>query len=692
MSAEPSAAPRAGIAIERVTVVPMRSEELLEDHTVVVEDGRISWLGPAREAAPRAGVDRIDGRGKYLLPGLVDMHGHPVDERQLLQYLTYGVTTIRNMWGMPRHLRWKHSIAAGELVGPQLYTTGHYLDGCPHKLTWIYPVRDKAEAIAAVRATKLDGYDAVKIDDQLDVEAYDWVLGTAGEHDIPVCGHVPFRVGLERTLAAGQVSFEHLHGYLEAALPRDRKPTGPADAREMILQELKVTPEDRFIARVAEAAQATAEAGAWNCATLVVRKQWTQSRAELVNSQETRFESPLQVHRRRCWSDLLSAATGPSIGGQMWALYLATTKLLSDAGAGLLTGADSGHPMQPPGTSLHRELQAFVEAGLTPYQALQAATTNPARFLGAEGEWGVVETGARADMLLVGANPLADINNTSQIAGVMAAGRWFPAGRLEAMLESTLPERDPARARPFVTGGTGTSASETASDDARRSLTYEMRWDGIEVGAEAVEILTRPDGGTVLRSRADIDQLITELCLPGGEAGRYELEVAADAAGIDERGRFECDGPDGHQRLSISRDGRRLRVDKAGVDHRQPDVLDAADDAMISVPLTLLWVQAARRAGTLKVGEQSVLEVQGPGLPPDFVAGRSELEIRRAPDRPDGPAGARYYECRLTRPNMTVLADLKCDSNGIPLEVVLQAGSAMTNFRAGNFPTVIRLV
>ncbi|HZC71620.1 MAG TPA: amidohydrolase family protein [Jatrophihabitans sp.] len=673
------------IVFEHVDVVPMQSEHVLADQTVVVRDGRVDRLGPSDEAVLQPESERIDGRGKFLMPGLTDMHTHPVEERQLLLYLAHGVTTIRNMWGMPRHLKWRRSIAAGELVGPQIYTTGHYLDGCPHKLTWIHPVADKHEAVAAVHATKRDGYDAVKIDDQLRLDAYEWVIGTAAEAEIPVCGHVPFRVGLARSLAAGQVSFEHLHGYLEAALPGDRRPVGPADAREMILQELAVTPDDRFLDRVAEAAQATQAAGAWNCPTLAVRKHWTQSRAELVNSPETGFESALQIHRRRCWSDLLASATGTENGARMWELYLATTKLLSDAGAGLLTGADSGHPTQPPGTSLHRELQAFVEAGLTPYQALQAATRNSARFLGAEGEWGVVAIGARADLLLLDGNPLVDIRNASRIVGVLAAGRWFPAGALEARLHETADQPSAARTRWFTTGGFATTGSEA------RTYRYAMRWDGIDVGAEDVELTRMPDGSRRLRSRVAIDQLITELCLPGGEAGRYEVELTTDGSGVTRTASFECDGPDGRQRIALSPGEGGFSVDGAGLDHRQPARFDADADAVLSMPLTILWVQVGLRSVHLEVGEQAILEVVGPGLPPDFVVGRSRLELVRGPDRSiNAAATARCYECRLARANMTVHAELTCDPNGIPLEVVVQAGAAMSGFRGGRFPTVIR--
>ncbi|HSS68558.1 MAG TPA: hypothetical protein VLK34_08395, partial [Nocardioidaceae bacterium] len=150
-------------AFENVSVVPMDSERVLADQTVVADGDRISWIGPTAEAEVPADAERIDGRGKYLIPGLADMHSHPADEDDLLLLVTHGVTTIRNLFGMPRHVRWRERVAAGQLLGPRIVTSGPVVDGRPPRSNGNFSVVTREEAIAAVEQTKRGGYDCVKV-------------------------------------------------------------------------------------------------------------------------------------------------------------------------------------------------------------------------------------------------------------------------------------------------------------------------------------------------------------------------------------------------------------------------------------------------------------------------------------------------------------------------------------------------
>src|SRR6266542_3097233 len=211
-------APRT-VAIENVTAIPLDGDARLASHTVLVRDDRISWVGPASAAKVPDDAMRIDGRGRFVIPGLADMHAHPRTEDDLLLFLANGVTTVRNMWGTPRHVGWRDWIARGEMLGPALHTAGPLTDGDPTMRVGAESVGTLAEAVEAVGRAARAGYEAIKVYDHHSPESYDALVRAAADRGLPVVGHVPFRVGLARALAASQRSIEHLYGYIEAMQP-----------------------------------------------------------------------------------------------------------------------------------------------------------------------------------------------------------------------------------------------------------------------------------------------------------------------------------------------------------------------------------------------------------------------------------------------------------------------------------------
>jgi imidazolonepropionase-like amidohydrolase len=402
------------VAFLDVTVLPMDCERLLPHQTVVVAGERIVAVGPVEEIPVPAQATRIHGRGAYLLPGLADMHVHLGEDVAPVLFLANGVTTVRNMWGGASHLKLRDRIARAELLGPTVITSGPILDGAPSRYTVVATADEATRAVAAQHA---DGYDFVKVYNNLEPVAYDAILAAAARYGMPVAGHVPRPVGLPRVLASGQRSIEHLRGYVS--------PTGRGNLPD----------EDA----VPGLAALTRDAGVWNCPTLVLREHQVPEQVERLNTcPEARFLPPRLLARwRASWAEDRTRASAAD-----WARMREANrrrqqlvKAFHDTGARLLLGTDAPNPGVLPGFAVHDELRQFVEAGLTPYAALRAGTADAAEFLGAAGEFGVVATGARADLLLLEGNPLADLRHAARPLGVMVGGRWLPRQDLEGFLD-----------------------------------------------------------------------------------------------------------------------------------------------------------------------------------------------------------------------------------------------------------------
>jgi imidazolonepropionase-like amidohydrolase len=416
-----------------VTVIPMDRERRLPGQTVVVRGDRIVALGSAARVKVPEGATRVEGKGKFLIPGLAEMHAHipggqasdSAVERTLFLYLAGGLTTIRGMLGHPRHLQLRERAARGELLSPTIYAAGPSLNG--------NSVPDPAAARKAVIEQKEAGYDLLKIHPGVSREAFDTLVATARRVGIPFAGHVPQEVGIARAIEAKYATIEHLDGYIEA-LVRDGAPVSADQSAFFGLNLGEHLDGSRLPALVA----ATKRAGVWNVPTQVLLENLVLvgSSAELAQRPEMRYVPAEMLAEWAREKDGMLAETGstPESARRTIEVRRRLIKALHAAGAGLLLGSDSPQIYNVPGFSTHRELESLVAAGLTPYQALETGTRNVARYLGTERETGTVEQGKRADLVLLDADPLVDIRNTTKRAGVMVRGRWLPRAEIERRL------------------------------------------------------------------------------------------------------------------------------------------------------------------------------------------------------------------------------------------------------------------
>ena len=430
----PAVAQERATAFVDVTVIPMDRERLLPHQTVVVRDGRIASVGPAERAAVPDGAVRVDGRGKYLIPGLAEMHAHipggqaadSTVEQVLFLYVSGGITTIRGMLGHPRHLELRARAARNELLSPTIYAAGPSLNGTS------MPTPDTV--IRAVEQQKAAGYDLLKIHPGLKLEVFDALVRTARRVGIRYAGHVPAEVGVARAIEARYWSIEHLDGYVEAML----RPDAPIPASESAFFGMNLG-EHLDDSKLPGLIRATRDAGVWNVPTQVLMENLIAvPAAELAARPEMRYVPAATVSQ---WTETrtnLLQESGSTAGSarRMLDMRRRLIRELHAAGAGLLLGSDAPQVWNVPGFSTHRELEALVAAGLTPWQALETGTRNVARFFGTMKESGTIEAGKRADLVLLDADPLADIRNTTRRAGVMLRGRWLPQTEIQSRLDA----------------------------------------------------------------------------------------------------------------------------------------------------------------------------------------------------------------------------------------------------------------
>ena len=446
------ASPGAGAQVNRisafvgVTVIPMDSPRVLTDQVVLVRATRIAEVGPRKSTPIPAAASRIDGRGRFLIPGLADMHVHLMEEEAYFPlFLASGVTTVRNMAGGPAMLELRERVEKGAVLGPTLYTAGPLVDGSPPVWPGSEIVTTPEQARSVVEKQKTLAYDFVKVYDNLRPDAYDAVVQSAASVKMRLAGHVPPHVGLQRVLDAHQWSVEHLTGYFEW-LQNDLSPFRQIDENETFHHPAHLLAKRQALvgwldmSRLPQIAAATAKAGTWNVPTLVAWHNMTPHSELDVAWKRPNMQYATSMLREWWNSDTGYTAEDFAAKQRGDAARNQILKALHDAGARLLVGTDTPHPFVMPGFSVHEEITNFVAAGLSPYEALKAATADAAEFMGVPGEFGTIKPGARADLVLVAGNPFDDINNSRRIVGVMLRGRWFPRDELQR--DSTLCHSD----------------------------------------------------------------------------------------------------------------------------------------------------------------------------------------------------------------------------------------------------------
>ena len=471
----------AAVAITHVTVIDVATGAKLPDRTVLVRDRHIAIVDTAPRARVPAGTRHIDGRGRFLIPGLWDMHVHLLADRVTRNnlfplFVANGITGVRNMWGdcdsgcatsdddvrrpVPAAVvqAWKRDIISGALVGPRIVASSALFEGPSPMFPGSYAIRGPAEAREKVRLAKEHGVDFIKVLPGLSRESYSAVVDEAKLQGLPVAGHVPFAMMPFEVSDAGQRSIEHVDDVLGLGpYPRVTCSTKP-DSLRMALAALMMSRDtttaerarlqNAFRRLLAEGYSETlcaelyahlARNGTWRVPTLVVHHNGPLGRlGDPLIASDPRLRY-VDARIRASW---LRPPPGvpPRTAEDSAAIRAVVRVVLSlpgamqRAGVPLLAGSDEPNPWVIPGFSLPDELALMVRGGLMPLEALRTATLNPARFLHATDSLGVIAPGAVADLVLLDADPLADIRNTARIAAVLINGRVFDRLALDELL------------------------------------------------------------------------------------------------------------------------------------------------------------------------------------------------------------------------------------------------------------------
>ena len=396
--------------IDNVTIIDVTNGRLHSHKTIVIEGNRIARIDDANDATRAAAT--LDGTGMFVIPGLWDMHVHAyftndtakfhsTSEVMLPLFIANGVTGVRDLGSnLEATLAARDSVALHQLVGPRMLVSGPMLDGPTTRYAAAIKVATEDEARTAVRMLKERGVDMIKTQSLLSKEAYFALADEAARIGIPFEGHVPNAITGMEAIAAHQRSFEHL-----------------------------LSVRDTATSLIAELARKRV----WQCPTVI---NSVGTPADLTSDPGVPFwlKQSVDGWRRTAATRAAESDSAARAAAERATRRLALIKTMYDQKIPFLAGTDApaGYDLVP-GASLHRELQLFVKAGLTPLQALQTATLNPAVYFGKTADWGTIAVGKTADLVVLTANPLVDIANTRTVAAVVADGRYYSPRELDRM-------------------------------------------------------------------------------------------------------------------------------------------------------------------------------------------------------------------------------------------------------------------
>jgi len=394
-----SAQKDAALAITHVTVIDCTGAAAKPNSTVLVTGRLITTVGPSDSVPVPANARVIDANGKFLIPGLWDMHGHLTDATAdaFPLMIMNGVTGVRDMGGDLAQIdRWRAEIENGSRVGPHIIRAGPFVDGPKEGVTNRLTVRTPEEARKAVRDLKAKGVDFIKVHNALPPDAFFALMDEARKEHIPVAVHLPKGVSSAEASDAGAASLEHVETMSESAMWR--KGATAKTVEQAVDEILGPSGEELF--------QRFVKNATWYVPTLVAYERgfvlWSNDPESLIPR--------LQIHEKN----------------------IEIVRRMHKARVQIMAGSDFSDWGMVPGIDLHNELALLVEAGFTPLEALQAATLNPAKFLGKTDLFGTIQPGREADLVLLDMNPLEDISHTRKIHAVVLGGKFYPIASMRA--------------------------------------------------------------------------------------------------------------------------------------------------------------------------------------------------------------------------------------------------------------------
>lgn len=441
-------------AFTNVTVIDATGAPAMRGMTVLVTAGRISGIGKTGKLKVPEGSRVIDATGKFLIPGLWDMHAHIWDKDMLFPaYTANGITGVRDMGGvLEPWLKWRTQIEAGEARGPRSVIGGKIIDGFKPFFYFFVQAASAGQGRETVRSLKEKGADFIKVYDRLPRETYFAIIDEARQQKLSFAGHVPVEVKASEASSAGQKSIEHLTGIaLECSTDEARLRTEAIDALNHARKEgIKMEEVGASIRRAYSLSRSIpldtySEVRAkglftlfrrnstWQVPTLVVREDFGNEEIRRSVTPHLKYFPPFV--RSMILPESKATDEEREVNKRRFRKELEIVRAMRKVGVRFIAGADAPNPYSVPGFGLHDELALLVEAGFTPLEALQTATRNPAEFLGQLDSLGTIERGKIADLVLLEANPLADINNTRKIAAVVLGGKLILKPELKEMLD-----------------------------------------------------------------------------------------------------------------------------------------------------------------------------------------------------------------------------------------------------------------
>jgi hypothetical protein len=664
------------VAYLDVNIVPMDSERILGHQTVMIRNGEIEKIGSFQEIEIPEDALKINGRVKYLMPGLVDMHTHVEHEDALILFLANGVTTVRNMWGYPKHLIWKKRILAGELTGPSIFTAGSLVDGPPGIWDDSFILDNPDEAEKFVIDQKEKGYDYIKVY-YLQKEPFYALLAAAKKHNIPVIGHVSDDVGLEDVLTSGQYSIEHLDGYW-MSLESDNSPfRGKFIDYHSYLMKWKYMDETKMPA----VAALTKSSGIWNCPTLVVcQRNASPAEADSFYAlPEMKYMDPVSLASwdpRTYFITMNRTDEEWKAIGKEFPILVKLTGHLHKAGAKLLLGTDTPNPFVVPGFSIHTELQNFVKAGMTPYEAIKTGTYNAAECLGELDKFGTVQTGKQADLILLEDNPLEDVANITHRCGVMVRGQWFSEEDLRDKLEKIVSSYSPPQNR-FADIPPIASLNEQGEQGK-----YELTYNDIPFGEEKYALFAKTNDNFEL-----ISQTVTDRPYATKTFVKMQLDSSYNCLDIE----YENITSTGQIVLRFSRLYDSLKIEGAleGNERIFKNVTISAEEqirppassvCVSSVPVIASYLQYKEKLQSLNIGNSLMVVNKSLQLHFPFNILEESIKIQRLTDSErqfsDDITAVHVYKFITTSPNDLINSVLSTDQNGyiVSLEIKQQIG------------------